>query len=337
MTVLPLFGKLLAVHPTTLAIVRLSGNGIALIIQVMIGILTFHKMHHHGGSKRTLGFMFLLSLLFACAFTTAWMFGEVFKLMSHPGQHFIGYATIIFGCLFFATLLATLVVRLHVTFRLSIYEMTPKTTRLFVVLFAILIFLSLVWVSALILGSNGYEHIRWIFISVSSFSFLIVYVVASFLAVRFFVKNLKALAISRVDDASLRDVTVSADVSLNVHQQTLLNLSAKYVLLFVVAIVSTVLNSVLVILVFHGWMGAVVLSLDLCINLFCLYLQFSFAAGHYQKCCFCLDARCRAAVSKRTKREIFAKSISISFQTMGPLKVHSMASSSLAMDGHINE
>merc|ERR1719244_876376 len=103
---------------------------------------------------------------------------------------------------------------------------------------------------------------------------------------------------------SQRDLTKPADsVSLNRHQQKLLELSAKYFLLFAISILTTVLNYGLMFVVSTQLYGLFV-SFDLCINLFCLYLQFAFADGHYKKCCFCLDSRCRKATSNRMKRAI---------------------------------
>merc|ERR1719474_1695007 len=99
-----------------------------------------------------------------------------------------------------------------------------------------------------ILMNNDHEDIGRVLWWCSGPCGLFVYIFGSFVAVRVFVKNLKTLALLRVN--SHRDVTASADaIALSDQQQKLLDLSAKYVLLFVFAILSTVLNYVLCIVV----------------------------------------------------------------------------------------
>merc|ERR1711941_120302 len=48
------------------------------------------------------------------------------------------------------------------------------------------------------------------------------------------------------------------------------------------------------------------LTLDFCVNLWCMYLQFAFAKKHYMKCCGWCDERCRNFGLKRTQK-IFDK------------------------------
>jgi len=320
---LPLIDSAFADHLATLILIELSGVGIAFMILLMIGALAFYKMQQHPDSGRTLKFMFLLSFLSATSWLICSIVGATLALtsdsnkllsvqtafikisyVSHPSIPFVVYSQIVLLNLFTTTLLATLVLRLHVTFRETVYKMTANTVRLFVVIFIILFVSGLSWLIALILMFNDHENIDSIFGLLDVGSFFIVYNLGSFLAVRFFVNNLNKLAVSRVN--SQRDVTrtPSADaIQLNKHQQKLLNLSAKYILLFVVSILSTILSTVLVLFV-STEMADLFVSIDLCINLFCLYLQFAFAAGHYKKCCFRLDSRCRKTVSNRVKRAI---------------------------------
>merc|ERR1719474_2042283 len=92
--------------------------------------------------------------------------------------------------------------------------------------------------SPLILNFNGHGDVGWILYGFSLTSGFVIYIFASFLAVCLFVKNLQALVLLRVN--SQRDVTTLPEaVDLSVQQQKVIDLSAKYVLLFVVAILST--------------------------------------------------------------------------------------------------
>jgi len=292
----------------TLRIIQISGVGIALVIQMLIGLLAFSKMRHHPATGRELKLMFFVSLFSACSYGVVHIVQSVLALESDPNVQYAFYVASVFLCLFFMNLLLTLVMRLYLIFRGTIFEMRMKQIWLFIAIFIIFLLLGISNMIGWILFYNGHEDIGFVLDAVFASSSLVVYIFGSFLAVRFFVKNLEKMALLRVN--SHRDVTASADaIALNNQQKHLLDLSAKYVLLFVIAISSSVFDFVLLVVV--SWeMGGLFVSIDFCVNLFCLYLQFAFAVGHYEKCCFCLDSRCRDLVSKRTKESIHRNSLS---------------------------
>ena len=128
------------------------------------------------------------------------------------------------------------------------------------------------------------------------------YLIGSVLSIRLFVVNV--IEFTKLQCSSPQTLSVNADdIALNHRQQKILHLSAKYVSLFCVATVSTVLSFGLSLrnLNFVG----LFFSIDLCLNLLCLSLQFSFAADWYQKCCCCWDSCCTAMVQSKAKRMIF--------------------------------
>lgn len=269
----------------------------------MIGMLAYYKMRHHPKTGRELNFMFLLSFLSSCFTTISLLVWGVLRLMSLSDYAFLTYIGEFFMGLFFETLLATLVLRLHLTFSDSAYRMSQNIICVFIAIFIVLFVLIVLGVVSFIVLYRNTEYIEdhilgWF----CFFSFLIVYFAGSFFAIRFFVNNLSKLAKLRVD--SQRKVSLSADdISLNAHQRKWLNLSAKYITLFVIAILSTIFTWISCFVISFE-MAAVFVTFDYCINLFCLYLQFAFATGHYKMCCFCLDSYCRRAVSKRMKMSI---------------------------------
>jgi len=294
--------------------VEISGVAIALTFQLCLGVLVFHQIRHHSTAGQTLKFMFAVSWFSACSHATCNIAGNVLYFMSSPDQIYAIYAEYAFFSLFMQVFLATLVLRLYVTFKSSMFKMGKQTICLFAVTFVILFILSMLVLIGWILVFNfGRDDIGWTIANYSDIAFVILYVIASFFAVRFFVINLKKLAIMRVESQS--KATASADaISFDEQQQKLLDLSAKYILLFVVAVLSSGFNYVFMYVVSLEMAGLLV-AIDFCINLFCLYLQFAFAGGHYKKCCFCLDARCSAVVSKRTKRAIHLDSVSVAPET----------------------
>merc|ERR1711874_784354 len=98
-------------------------------------------------------------------------------------------------------------------------------------------------------------------------------------------------------------------------QQQLSDLSSKYTLLFAVAMVSTMLLTVLS-CALNIYLRPQFMFIDLSINLWCIYLQFGFAKHHYEICCGCCDKRCRDYGSKRTRR-MMLKIISSSMEMQG--------------------
>merc|ERR1719295_2169699 len=126
------------------------------------------------------------------------------------------------------------------------------------------------------------------------------YIIGCVLAVYFFISNLSKLAESR--SLSLQDIHSPDDVLLDAQQQKLSDLSAKYAMLFVIPILSTIL-----VIVSIGSVNAasglwnVFWTSDYCVNLWCLYLQFPFAKYHYNRCCGCCDGHCRNYARQRTR------------------------------------
>ena len=146
---------------------------------------------------------------------------------------------------------------------------------------------------------HGHETIGWQLGWAAMFSSLFFYIVGSALCVRLYALNLFVNA--KWQAMSIREGSENAEtVSLNRRQLRLLSLSAKYILLFFIAISCTILCVALMRIVSHHLRDAFFV-LDLCVNLWCLYLQFAFAEKQYQKSCGCLDSRCRALQVNRIK------------------------------------
>merc|ERR1711879_184277 len=102
------------------------------------------------------------------------------------------------------------------------------------------------------------------------------------------------------------------DVELNRQQQTYSDLSAKSMMLFGIAIMSSILLFSLMFTVeAESGMRAIFLMIDFCINLWCIYLQFTFAKKQYKKCCGWCDRRCKGCMLYRTRRMIHAHDLSM--------------------------
>ena len=233
--------------------------------------------------------------------------------------HAVSEKTLIFihtilGSPFYLILLATLVLRLHITFKDSTFRMSTRTSYLF---WSLSIICSIAAIAGIVGAQLQYSDSKQtvkigIYLAIIwTLLYLPLYFIGSITAVWYFVGNLSKLAKLRA--TSQRDVTVKEDeISLDTTQQRMVNVSAKYILLFLVAILSTLIT-VIATPFFNQYPALAVITrmiwtFDFCLNFICLYLQFSFATKHYHTFCGCLDNICRKIVSKRTKRAIHRES-----------------------------
>ena len=299
-----------SLSPVSIQIINTSGSTLAFICQLIVGLTTFIKMRQSKGAVQVKA-LFILSFCLSVLTTICIVLKYALFWNDEDAEADTIALEVCSGTLylwFLLSLLGTLVMRLYITFKGSVLEMSRHTIRFFVILFVIEVILSIT-IAVLTAGDRDVvqgddDH----FISILTFiSFLFLYFIGSASAVHLFVANLSEL--SRLQAASQTDLegVTAKDMSLNVKQQKTLRLSAKYILLFLVAISSTILSFLLLIVQIADFLG-LFWSIDLCVNVLCLYLQFAFAADHYRKCCCCLDSCCRAMVSNRVKRVIHRES-----------------------------
>ena len=295
--------------------------GLFCIFELIIGILTITKLCHSKATRNELKHLFILSFILAILMTIAVVVVLTFGIRemvtdAHiPDDVFIVCDFLFwFSYLcFFITLLATLVTRLYVTFQDSAMRMARNTLYLFGVIFVLLFLLSIAF--AIVLAqqysgdifneSNILQHRMFVVIP-----FLCLYFIGSAAAIWLFVVNVLHLTTLQYRSGTLCNSSVSMnDITLNGRQQKILHLSAKYVSLFCVASLSTFISVVFSFgnRRFNRFI-AIFLSVDLSVNLLCLYLQFAFASEHYRKCCCCWDSCCRAMVQRKAKRLILRES-----------------------------
>merc|ERR1719242_283280 len=118
---------------------------------------------------------------------------------------------------------------------------------------------------------------------------LLGYLIGCILAVYFFVSNLHKLAKSRVTSTQILSISPKG-IELDQQQQRLSDLSSKYMMLFGFAMTSTILFIILGLCV-PLQLRFNIFILDLTVNLWCIYLQFSFVSDHYRMCCGWCDGK----------------------------------------------
>merc|ERR1719295_1269256 len=150
------------------------------------------------------------------------------------------------------------------------------------------------------------------------------YIIGCVLAVYFFVRNLSRLTIDTTT------TTINANnpnppmsprtVDLNKRQLRMTALAAQYLMLFLMAILSSILMMVMsYAFPLHSGLRLSVGIMDFCTNLLCIYLQFDFARKHYKRCCGCCHRRCMGLFARKTKQVIQKK------LTLEALEVHSFS------------
>ena len=309
------FGADLDISETpTIGIICISLMVIGISIQCVIATIAYRHMI----KKNEVRFKFKLSffLLFAssCTFILVCiLFKSNFMRSNLTTAMFkIHGAVSVAAYYFFITLLLViLVLRLHVTFSQTQHEMSSAKYHMFIAILVLLFVLTLVFFALLLIvepdidesgGIISLDYPDWypLVTMIIYFVFFFLFLAGSAWAVKSFTSNLGKLAIAQANTPEAE--CMNSSPSLNRRQQRFIDLSARYMLLFAIATVSSIL--VFVLGQGFGWKSGIKCvfgAVDCTINLLCVYLQFGFAAAHYQRCCGCLDRRCRRNLSRRTQ------------------------------------
>ena len=222
-------------------------------------------------------------------------------------EKIIEFVTVVSFGFFFQSLLWTFVFRLYITFKESDHPISPKL----IVVFIGIIFIELAgWIVFCALFVFMEDTNPLISFSLG-LSLLFLYIIGSGLAVIGYISKLSNLA-NR--ERTLINLNLSArHIELDRAQQSITTLSAKYLLLFAIAIGSTILMNISSYFVNIGsGLRSPILALDMCINTFCIFLQFSFAGNQYRKCCGYCHAKCSGRMALRTKNGMYQHAMTMS-------------------------
>ena len=292
--------------------VTLTGLGIATITQLFFGAFVFKKARGSEANIRgDLAVLFWLSFLFALLYTSGYLaiWGICAVYPSDSVIYVMFCISELFWILFPFVLLVNLVTRLYITFKGSALAMSQNTQYIFIFMIVVLFMLIVFYWTAIIMALYGDTELGSFLAFISIFPTLSVYIIGSAFAVYRFVRNLSTIA-KKQSNPPQGSTVDPGKISLNERQLTLLHLSAKFILLFFVSILSTIAAFLLTFVV-SRYLNPLFWSFDFCVNLLCLFLQFGFASNHYQKFCGCLDTCCRTMVEKQTKMTLHRESIAM--------------------------
>ena len=270
----------------------------AFAFEVSIGIFAIKGMRNQKELHPLL--QWLLIALLICALNvslctaTMSIFAEInislFRSLTRP----IIIVVVLSISYFYVYLLAMLVSRLHLTYRSSIYQISRPKYVIYSIIMIFLFILPLRWPIAMVLSDHGftissqyYRIIRQCVVAL----FVLFFITGCALAVRDFIRNLYRLSTMRT--LSRFDPNQSAaNITLTRTQEKLIDVSARFLMLFCIAALSTILAcAVVAMLPLGDGAPGICLMLDQCVSLVCIILQFQFAEKYYDRCCGFLDKK----------------------------------------------
>ena len=291
-------------------------SGLALLSQCVIFFIAISRMMEK--DRVALKFKLLFTASFICSSTLTICCIATYQYFDYFEPATLALMGGLMGTAgfnFYVCLLAILVLRLKVTFGDSIYKMSTRTFHFFICILVVLLIIStavailnslvVMWYGIDPLTDPNATYPTWYNLSVVSLVlfFLLLFVLGSVVAVFHFVNNLKLLSMTMSELPT--PTNIEKECSLNAKQRRYSDLSARYLLLYGIAIISSLMMYLLVFAVSQSsGMRNVIWAADELVNLLCVYLQFSFATKHYEICCGCLDHRARRVMGKYNKKMI---------------------------------
>eukprot|EP01084_Bolivina_argentea_P302610 522365_1 len=286
-------------------------NSIALMIVLTIAITTIRKLRTRIKINNILKWIFYFSVIGCLTFLGGTIYTYVFCFIDELSYStlIIQYITFFAYFLYIDCILATLVVRLYLTFKGSMYEMSNVAKNTFIALSTIigLLFVailcmhmntSFIWIT---MDSTNHWYIVWCLF----LAWFLSYFICAVSAVYIFCSNLLSLTLRQIR-IKCRNVLMLNE--LNSSQQKMVNMASKCVGLFVIAISSSIISIIchfLSMLELLPWkITSTIFGIDCSVNVICICLQFSFATNYYVKWCKCVDVGCRRLMTNNTIKSI---------------------------------
>ena len=194
--------------------------------------------------------------------------------------------------------IGTLLCRLHTTFKDTVHRMSHHLRIIFVVLFAIMVLLCIISMAISPFVSEWYHD--WPLLIVAA---ILYFVTATYACARF-ARNLLKMAKSRAKSPiNALGGQIQRTLTLNPSQLRYVDMTSKYVLLFIVSSFSTFVALIILLLEVIPDLGIqvtmVVAGIDGFVGHSCIFLQYAFAAKLYNRLCGRLDKMLKVIVGQR--------------------------------------
>lgn len=224
-------------------------------------------------------------------------------LCMEPLLIYVTISSIFYG-MYSMSISGLLLLRLHFTFRKSMFCLTNCQKYFFIISYTLLLIVGiLLTLSRHIFGGFTPLAVK-VFVAISALAFPLYFGMVIYGMILFIVKMYKLTklrASSHDDDENV----------FNAKQQKILYAATKYVSLLSIALISTWLMQFIYIptllLPHQSWIIVVwtfAMYIDMIGNILCLYLQFPFTKRYYDKYCICFGNCCIYLLTKYVSRKI---------------------------------
>jgi hypothetical protein len=279
-------------------------SSISLLVVLAFTMMGCRGLYKIKSMPCTLKFIFVMASASSVAITVLSVVTIGLCLSSHKKTALItaSISTFVYAFLFLC-IWANLTVRLFVAFRESVFKINRRQQIGYKITFFFLL-LNAFAASAcqlLMLVGEGLDRLVpsiWVQFTLG-IVFMVVFAVSALCVVVSFLDKLFILGKARTKK-QVKVFCETEPIGLNKMQQKLMNLSSKYISLFLMASFSSFIT------MFSGFyesasdlrISLFLVPVDCCVNLICIYLQYEFAVSHYTKCCGKLDRCCKYIMTK---------------------------------------
>ena len=282
-------------------------SSLAFIIIVIFAYFGCRGLYQYEQMIFPLKMLFYLASTSSVCFTILSIITICLCLSSHKKAALIvgSISTFIYAFLFLC-IWANLILRLFVAFRGSSYRMPVLYQRGYsiVLVYLVLNAFATSVCQLLMLVGMGIAPSIWFQFGLG-IAFMVVFALSAMVAMCTFMSNVFVLGKARTKK-QIKPFCEDETIGLNEMQQKLMDLSSKYVSLFMIASISSAVT------LFSGFyesasdlrISLFLVPIDCCVNLICIYLQYAFADKQYRKYCGKLDWSCKKMMTARWVKSI---------------------------------
>ena len=274
-------------------------NGIALLLITFLALITYDKFQDHKMNHRGLRLFFYLAAISSFISCIGGICQNVLCMIMGTGIEwlmvlicFIGYVSLL------QCVLGIFLLRLYVTFLDSQFALSPMKRIILGIAYCSMVIMWIVQILLLfhiVFVQQRYTEESFViplFLWSLMLLTLILFVVLSIWTVFEFCRNLLLTAKMRSNWTRTK--------GLDTKQHQIINVSSKYLSLFMFAACTTLFNfGIFSLCTYNDLDPSILVGMDCIVNVLCLFLQYGFAAIYYYRYCRRLDVCCRRIMTWR--------------------------------------
>ena len=262
---------LIAFVPLLICLVILSVIAIALVKQL--------KLDEH--TQKPIKIVYIIACMCSIVATTINLIYSTGCVDSFRYSPLLAIFVGAYYCVLVSVLL-TLLLRLHYTFKESMFRMKSYQKWIIIIISLCGLILALIYLITLTINVHAHYVIG---------SLGLIYFGLSLYGMCLF--SSKMYTLTKMRKSSMVDVENANDTkTFNKHQGKLLYMTTKYVTLLSIAMISTWMNIFIFLTVHDADTTGVLMCIDCVINVICLYLQYPCNREYYDKYCICFGNCC---------------------------------------------